>query len=101
MFAENRLKEHFQSMRHKIKNIGETNNKLVVTLDSDTYLSKSQCYLGHDMFISQDRHNSNKYSIKKLSKTNNASVVFSLKYIGEPDSSKGLNVLKDEIKKYM
>ncbi len=101
MFAERLVQEHLRNMRCKVKEVKKIDNKLVVTLDSDTYLNKSKCYLDSDMYISEDRLNSNKYIIKKLSKTNNANVVFSLRYVGDSNSSSSLNILKNELKKYM
>lgn len=101
MLAERLVQDHLRNMRCKIKDIEKRDNRFVVTLDSDTRLNKSKCYLDNDMFISEDRLNSNRYIIKKLSKTNNANVVFSLRYIGNSNSSEGLNLLKEELAKYM
>lgn len=99
-YAERQIKNHFENEDFNIRNMESVNKKFIVTLDSGD-LDKSKRYIGGNMFMSQDRSSSNKFIVKKLSSTNNANVVFSLRYKGNSDTDSGLLKLRDELKKYL
>lgn len=73
----------------KIINNGK---KTMTSIPISRPLDKNECYFGDNYFLSHKDNNN--YYIKKLSKTNNVNVIFSLTYKGE-ESTGGINLVKE------
>lgn len=97
--AQKLLEDHFRKMGCKIKSFKREGSKYIVTLHSGAIINRYDRYLGNGLYISE--HMSNSFVVRKLSKTNNANVIFSLKYKEGCDPETGLKSLISELKRFM
>ncbi|HPD00157.1 MAG TPA: hypothetical protein PLA01_02270 [Acetivibrio sp.] len=96
--AESLVKRHFGGLGFGIKGFEYDGKGISLTLNSGAKLSKDQRYLPENMYISSDKYDRNRFTIKKRSSTNNINVVFSLEY--KYNTSTGLELLRNELLKY-
>lgn len=78
---------------------GKRGKRLVLNPSSNVSLKRNQRYLPDSMYLSKDSSDKNRFIISKRSPTNNITVVFSVNYMDS--SSRGLDELEKELKKYL
>ncbi|WP_423800759.1 hypothetical protein [Neobacillus sp. SAB-20_R2A] len=88
------LKKHINKFGVNIQKVskgqGSSFNKTLVEFDKNVELKRSERYFGEEYYLSPIR---NGYNLKNRSKTNNLTVIFSLKYDG-PEKNLGHDLLE-------
>ncbi|EOD00408.1 hypothetical protein [Caldisalinibacter kiritimatiensis] len=91
--AKELVTEHLESMECEVVNYFKEGKKTYLEVNTTNDLQKENCYFGGNFYLSEEIPRE-KYSVKKLSTTNNANVIFSLIYCGKEENYTAKHFLK-------